>query len=507
MKKLLTILFILTCFFAKAQDTAIDRMGRPAIIKSTGTTLPPDTTNYKVGVFNSTGKLFKMNWPAGGGVTVPGNNSNLIINTWGALGTPASDSLSWDGANGALVNKGVYQGNPATSDVIVKDGAGNIAFRSTNANNWLTPTLAQYYQIGGFNSPVAFTAQGGTTMAQSQFASGKFQITAGTYNLAALPTKNFELVNSADLLKFSIDDSGMVDAKGRLSTDSTLHTLGITQVPVFDTTNYKIDVVDVTGKHSKSYWPSAANIYNSGGSLSSNRTVDLNFNNLNIISGSFSNLLLTFSGLSYLQSGGGQTGFYAGTDSISVKTSSNGSFKIHNLIGQHNASDSMMVYNPSSKSVGMREIPIAVTSLKSVYTPVGNVTTGEDDLISYTIPASTLATDGDYLDFEFSFDFAANTNSKQVKFYFNGTAVYATGAQIQSGGNMMITGKIIRTGATTQYIQVHQNNNCSLFTDETLSAAGTATLSGTVVIKATGEGVATNDIVNALLTIKKAPSN
>jgi len=190
---------------------------------------------------------------ASGGVTPSGADYNLQMKLGASL--YGSDTLNWDAPNAALTVKGSFKGDPATGDVVVLDGAGNRAFRGTNANNWLTPTATQFFQIGTFNSPVAFTAQGGTTMAQSQFASSKFQITAGTYNLAALPTKNFELVNSVDLLKFSIDDSGSVVAKGRLQTDSTIHTLGITQVPVFDSTNYKIDVVDAAGKHFKSYWP------------------------------------------------------------------------------------------------------------------------------------------------------------------------------------------------------------------------------------------------------------
>jgi len=206
------------------------------------------------------------------GATPSGADYNLQMKLGASL--YGSDSIRWDAANAGFQVKGYFQGDPATGDVIMKDGAGNIAFRSTNANNWLTPTLAQYYQIGTFNSPVAFTAQGGTTMAQSQFASSKFQITAGTYNLAALPTNNFEIINSVDRLKFSINDSGMVDAKGRLSTDSTLHTLGITQVPVFDST-YKIDVVDGAGKHFKSYWPTAASTVPLSGVTAATATNDV----------------------------------------------------------------------------------------------------------------------------------------------------------------------------------------------------------------------------------------
>jgi len=306
----------------------------------------------------------------------------------------------------------------------MKDGAGNIAFRSTNANNWLTPTLAQYYQIGGFNSPVAFTAQGGTTMGQSQFASSKFQITAGTYNLAALPTKNFEMVNSADLLKFSIDDSGSVVAKGRLSTDSTLHTLGITQVPVFDSTNYKPDVVDAAGKHFKSYWPTAVgNLATTNLTSAGNRTFDLNFSTLAFIQGANSTLSFNpTSGISYLQATlSSNTGLYLASDSLNIKQTS-GRIRISNLIGQHNAGDSMVVYNPSTRDLGMREIPAGggLASSNFVYNEEFTGSTSSTYILANTPVADKLVV------------FKNGIKLPNSEFSLSGTTVTLTSARLSS---------------------------------------------------------------------------
>jgi hypothetical protein len=140
-------------------------------------------------------------------------------------------------------------------------------------------------------------------------------------------------------------------------------------------------------------------------------------------------------------------------------------------------------------------------------TDVGNVGAGVDDLITYTIPAGKLATNGDYLEFTMTFVFAANANSKQVQVIYGGTTVYASGAQAQNDGTMEIRGTIIRTGAATQKITFHEINNGTLFTDYADYVTAAETLSGTVVLKATGEGVNTGDITQKILTVKYFPGN
>jgi len=149
-------------------------------------------------------------------------------------------------------------------------------------------------------------------------------------------------------LKTVYDSLLLYTIYGNLKIDTLRHGAG-TKALRWDRTTKRLVLADTTTDNN-------TNIYNSNGVLTGNRTVDLNFNNLSVISGSFSNLLLTFAGLSYLQSGGGQTGFYAGNDSTNIKLY-NGNLKISNLVSQTNATDSMMVYDPSTRAVGMRSIP------------------------------------------------------------------------------------------------------------------------------------------------------
>ena len=140
-------------------------------------------------------------------------------------------------------------------------------------------------------------------------------------------------------------------------------------------------------------------------------------------------------------------------------------------------------------------------------TDVGNVGTGEDDLITFTVPADTLSSNGDFVDFEMSFSFAANSNNKTVKIYWAGVQIYTTGTQAQNSGSLVVKGKIYRTGATTQKIVLSQVNNTALFVDETTYTTGAATLSASNILKATGEATSDNDIVQRALNVVFNPNH
>jgi len=140
-------------------------------------------------------------------------------------------------------------------------------------------------------------------------------------------------------------------------------------------------------------------------------------------------------------------------------------------------------------------------------TDAGNVGAGEDDLITYSVPAGLLAANGDYIEFTMSFDLAANANAKQVKVKFGATTIYASGSQTQNDGVIEITGKIIRTGAATQRITYSVSSNTTLFTDYADYVTAGETLSGAVTLKATGEAVSNDDISQKILTVKFFPNN
>ena len=197
--------------------------------------------------------------------------------------------------------------------------------------------------------------------------------------------------------------------------------------------------------------------------------------------------------------------------------------KTMELVGiQEGEGDSVYIKNAAGK-VGVRSFADLLTdygggggggsagrlskSLNANTTATGNTGTGEDNLMTYTIPADTLNTAGDQIEFTMAFTFAANTNGKRVRVYYGSTTIYDSGSQNQNSGSMEIRGTIVRTGATSQLISFSQNNDAALFPIRSGYTTAAETLSSTVVLKATAEGVSDNDIQQILFTVKMVPNS
>lgn len=136
------------------------------------------------------------------------------------------------------------------------------------------------------------------------------------------------------------------------------------------------------------------------------------------------------------------------------------------------------------------------------YVTVGNVTTGETDLYSDSITASTLASNGDKLEIGYGGSFVSSgTATREVRIYFGGTQIFDTGALTLSlSAAWTAYVEIIRVSATVVRYMV------SMTTEGAALAAYTAvgevtglTLSSANILKITGQaagvGAATNDIV------------
>lgn len=143
------------------------------------------------------------------------------------------------------------------------------------------------------------------------------------------------------------------------------------------------------------------------------------------------------------------------------------------------------------------------TVLDSNASSVGNVGGGTDDLMTYTLPANTLATNEDFLEITAMLTSAANANVKTVSFVFGATSTELDAA---ARNNLPYTAdiRVIRTSATAQEgwinFRIGGTNATSRFTP-------TETLSGAVTIKFTGVGTDNDDIVQRAMTVKwcKAP--
>ncbi len=129
-------------------------------------------------------------------------------------------------------------------------------------------------------------------------------------------------------------------------------------------------------------------------------------------------------------------------------------------------------------------------------TPVGNVGAGEDNLITYTVPANTLDTNGQFIQFQMAGIFAASINTKRIRVYFGSALLLDTGAlAITGAGDWSISGYIIRTGSATQRCIAYIVTNEAALLASSDYVDATEDLTGTVVLKATGEAASDNDIV------------
>lgn len=138
-------------------------------------------------------------------------------------------------------------------------------------------------------------------------------------------------------------------------------------------------------------------------------------------------------------------------------------------------------------------------------TSANNVTTGEDTLHTVTLRPQALSTTNSGIIIEGAGAFANNANAKTLKVYLG------TGTPINISLTTAVAGsydyqvQIWSTGSSTQVYKYKINYTG---TTGNLASFGTGTLTqtdtGTLVVKSTGEGTATNDIVENLFTVKLA---
>ncbi len=128
-------------------------------------------------------------------------------------------------------------------------------------------------------------------------------------------------------------------------------------------------------------------------------------------------------------------------------------------------------------------------------TAVANSGITETNLIQFTLAASTLATNGNTVTQICFGRFAANGNNKRVRAYLGATVIYDTGSIPINGGSWQLTLEIIRTGATAQKIIASFLATDYLMAPAVTYTLGAENLANSLVIKCTGQGGSTNDII------------
>lgn len=191
---------------------------------------------------------------------------------------------------------------------------------------------------------------------------------------------------------------------------------------------------------------------------------------------------------------GATGGFYLGT---SPSDPGAGNYSANNIIARGTLAVTGASTLTGGATVGAQVAQVGGT-LKVDTTTTGNVGAGEDTLITYTIPAATLATNGDSIEFDTWGTCAANANTKDIKVYYGGTTLIDGGVVVLNGVDWKCHGRIVRTGAATQTANAELTVGGTLLSavNGTIcdTTAPTETLSGTVVFKVTGtSAISPND--------------
>lgn len=133
-------------------------------------------------------------------------------------------------------------------------------------------------------------------------------------------------------------------------------------------------------------------------------------------------------------------------------------------------------------------------------TTTGNTAATETDAFSHSIAASTLAANGDAIEFSSAGTFATSISTdKRVKVKFGATTIFDSGAlAITTSASWSIKGQCIRTGAATQKCFVMFTNSSSTLSGDASYSTAAETLSGAVTMKLTVQGTLGNDVVGEM---------
>lgn len=138
---------------------------------------------------------------------------------------------------------------------------------------------------------------------------------------------------------------------------------------------------------------------------------------------------------------------------------------------------------------------------------VGNVTGGEDNLITYSLQKNTLGANNDVLEIIAYGTTAANGNNKTIKLILGSTTLFSTGAVAFNNKDWCLRSTIIRTGAAAQQAITTFNGDFSLITNVTDFITSTEDLTTALTIKCTGTSGSstTDDVIQKGLIIKNFP--
>ena len=157
-------------------------------------------------------------------------------------------------------------------------------------------------------------------------------------------------------------------------------------------------------------------------------------------------------------------------------------------------SESIIAFKPPGWSTYGGTVP---GRINAQYVSVGNVGGGEDDLMTYTLPAATLEADGRSIKIIAWGVTTNNANAKTLKVKWGGTTLLTISLTTSEAGSWMAGAEVIRTGAATQRAVCQVA--CGPAGSSTTASSGAVTapaenLANAVIIKLTGTATTNDDI-------------
>lgn len=147
------------------------------------------------------------------------------------------------------------------------------------------------------------------------------------------------------------------------------------------------------------------------------------------------------------------------------------------------------------------EMSVKTFNVQTNSAGVANGTTVETDLMSLTLPNNLLDQDNEYLEIFAYGVCAANANTKNIKLYFGGTLIMASGAAAANNTPWIVRAMIMRTAAGAQMNVCEMTHNGAIVAPVVL--AGTIDETTGCIVKITGtSNTASSDILQYAMIVK-----
>ncbi len=141
-------------------------------------------------------------------------------------------------------------------------------------------------------------------------------------------------------------------------------------------------------------------------------------------------------------------------------------------------------------------------------TAIGNITSGEDNLITFTLQKNTLHNDGDVIEIIAYGTTATNGNNKTIKLIIGSTTLFSTGVLAFNNKSWCMRSTITRTSSATQQAITTFSGDLSLLTTTATFVSGTEDFTTNLIIKCTGTSGSstTDDVIQKGLVITMFPA-